>query len=285
MRIFRDLEQAKSILLRRVHLAALEVSPSVAQRVKEVFGEGLSPDEAVERIIHDVQTEGDSALFRYSKSIDGVELTQLEVSKDDVAEAYRTVDGQLLDALKFAAERVRSFHLAQRQDSWFDFEEGLGTRVRPLERVGIYVPGGTACYPSTVLMTAIPAKVAGVTEVVLTTPPSRFIGTIPAPTLVAADIAKVDRIFKLGGAQAIAALAWATDSGMSMGPWAQPHAKIPGRVVSRGCEVPVWKNPNLLTSMPSISDRLSTLSLGAQAVAKITISKSCSLTFLSRVSS
>ncbi len=211
MKVFRDVEQAKATLLRRVPLAALGAPPAVRQRVKEVFGEDLSPDEAVERIIHDVQTEGDSALLRYSKVIDGVELAQLEVTQGEIAEAYKAVDSQLLDALKLAAERVHSFHLAQRQDSWFDSGKGLGIKVCPMQRVGVYVPGGTACYPSTVLMTVIPAKVAGVPEVVLTTPPQRD-GSIPPPTLVAADMAKANRIFKLGGAQAIAALALGTES-------------------------------------------------------------------------
>jgi histidinol dehydrogenase len=115
------------------------------------------------------------------------------------------------EAVALAVERVRDFHLRQKQNSWFDFETGLGILLRPLERVGLYVPGGTACYPSTVLMTAIPARVAGVGEVILSTPPRRD-GSIPPPTLVAADMAKVDRIFKLGGAQAIAALALGTES-------------------------------------------------------------------------
>jgi histidinol dehydrogenase len=116
-----------------------------------------------------------------------------------------------VQALAMAAERVHSFHLAQRRHSRVDFENGLGILLHPVERAGLYVPGGTACYPSTVLMTAIPAKVAGVREVILTTPPGRD-GSIPPPTLVAADLAKVDRIFKLGGAQAIAALALGTES-------------------------------------------------------------------------
>ncbi len=211
MRIIREPETAKATLLRRVPLELAEVSPLVRQRIKEIFGEELSPDEAVARIIHEVQTKGDSALLDYSRTIDGVELTRLEVSKEEIAEAYKEVAAELVQALALAGGRVHSFHLAQRHHSWVDFENGLGLIVRPLERVGIYAPGGMACYPSTVLMTAIPAKVAGVGEVILTTPPRRD-GSIPPPTLVAADMAKVDRIFKLGGAQAIAALALGTES-------------------------------------------------------------------------
>jgi histidinol dehydrogenase len=211
MRIIRGPEIAKATLLQRVPLEVAEVSPVVRQRIKEVFGEELSPDEAVARIIQDVQIKGDSALFHYSRTIEGVKLTQLEVSKEEVAEAYKAVAPELVQALALAVERVRDFHLRQKQNSWFDFETGLGILLRPLERVGLYVPGGTACYPSTVLMTAIPARVAGVGEVILSTPPRRD-GSIPPPTLVAADMAKVDRIFKLGGAQAIAALALGTES-------------------------------------------------------------------------
>ena len=211
MRIFRDLERAKSTLLRRSPPGLIEARPAVIERMKEIFGQELTPDEAVDRIISDIQQEGDSALFRYSRSIDGVELTQLEVTKEEFTKAYEAVDAELIQALASAADRVRSFHLRQRQNSWFDFDEGLGLIVRPLERVGIYAPGGTACYPSTVLMTAIPAGVAGVKEVILATPP-RQDGSIPPPTLVAADMADVDRVFKIGGAQAIAALALGTES-------------------------------------------------------------------------
>jgi histidinol dehydrogenase len=211
MRIVRGPDDAKTTLLQRVPLERAEVSPQVKQRIKEIFGEELSPDEAVARIIREVQSRGDSALLDYSQTIDGVELTRLEVSREEIAEAYEAVAAELVQALALAAERVHSFHLAQRRYSCVDFENGLGMIVRPLERVGVYAPGGIACYPSTVLMTAIPAKVACVREIILCTPPQRD-GSIPPPTLVAADIAQVDRIFKLGGAQAIAALALGTES-------------------------------------------------------------------------
>lgn len=210
MRIIRDLQAAKSLLGRPPFENHL--SPALRQRVKEVFGEELTLEQTVERIIEEVRTRGDAALFDYSKKIDGVELDRLEVTKDEIAESYRAVDEELLRALTLAAERVRSFHLIQKRSSRVDFIEGeLGQRVRPLERVGLYAPGGTASYPSTVLMTAIPAKVAGVTQVILTTPP-KLDGIISPPMLVAADIARVDRVFKVGGAQAIAALAFGTQS-------------------------------------------------------------------------
>jgi len=169
-------------------------------------------EQAVRQIIDDVRDRGDAALFDYTLKFDGVKLTSLEVSKEQIASAYREVDSELISALKLAAERIHSFHTAQKDSIWDRVAKpDLSQLIRPLERIGIYVPGGTACYPSTVLMTAIPARVAGVNEVILVTPP-REGGVVPPPTLVSADIAQVDRIFSIGGAQAIAALAFGTES-------------------------------------------------------------------------
>ena len=176
----------------------------------EFYQSDLEP--TVRQIIDEVRSRGDAALFDYTLRIDGIKLTSLEVSKKQIASAYQEVSQELVSALRLAAERIRSFHSAQKGDFWSGVtKQGLGQLVRPLERVGVYAPGGTACYPSTVLMTAIPAKVAGVKEVILVTPP-RLQGAVPPPTLVAADIAGVDRIFSIGGAQAIAALAFGTES-------------------------------------------------------------------------
>ena len=211
MRIVSDVLTAKAIL-RRTPLAPVEVSAEMKRRIKDVFGEDLTPEAAVARIIAEVNEKGDAALFDFSRRIDGVELKSLQVSKKEIEAAPKKVDKKLLSALELAGERVRSFHLAQLRHSFKEFMEGgLGQLLCPLERVGIYVPGGTACYPSTVLMTAIPARVAGVKEVILVTPPGRG-GAIPAPTLAAADIAGVDLVFRVGGAQAIAALAIGTES-------------------------------------------------------------------------
>ena len=195
MRIIRDLEAAKSLLLERAQV--------------ELAGEAY---ETVQQILGEVRARGDSALFDYTREIDGVELARLEVTREEIAQSRNVASKELVSALELAAERVRSFHVAQKRSLGLEFVEGgLGFLVRPLERVGIYVPGGKASYPSTVLMTAIPARVAGVDEVVVTTPPAPD-GTVPASTLVAADIAKVDRIFKVGGAQAVAAMAYGTES-------------------------------------------------------------------------
>ncbi len=211
MRIVSDVLTAKAIL-RRTPLAPVEVSAEMKRRIKDVFGEDLTPEAAVARIIAEVNEKGDAALLDFSRRIDGVEFKSLQVSKKEIEAARKKVDKGLLSALELAGERVRSFHLAQLRHSFKEFMEGgLGQLLCPLERVGIYVPGGTACYPSTVLMTAIPARVAGVKEIILVTPPGRW-GAIPAPTLAAADIAGVDQVFRVGGAQAIAALAIGTES-------------------------------------------------------------------------
>lgn len=195
MRIIKGLENAKHFLSRR---------PS--------FEKELTFEEVVAKIADDVRENGDAALFGYSEKLDKVKLNNFKVEEDEVARAYKVVNKELVDALKFASKRIRDFHLLQKEHLSKNFMgDGVGQVVRPLKRVGIYAPGGKASYPSTVLMTAIPAKVAGVEEVVLTTPPLQD-GSISSATLVAADIAEVDQIFKLGGAQAIAALAFGTQS-------------------------------------------------------------------------
>ena len=212
MRIVRDLEAAKSLLLERSPIELAADSPALKRRIRDVFSQELTPDEAVARILSEVRARGDSALFDYGRRIDGVELTQLEVTQEEIAESRKKVSKELVSALELAAERVRSFHAAQKRTLGLEFEKGgLGFLVRPLERVGIYVPGGKASYPSTVLMTALPARVAGVGEVFITTPPAPD-GTVPAATLAAAGIASVGRIFKVGGAQAVAAMAYGTES-------------------------------------------------------------------------
>ena len=167
---------------------------------------------AVRQIINDVRRLGDKALFELTEKFDGAKLTALEINKSQIKGAYKKVDPKLVDALKLAAERIGTFHQAQKERALPTYTHGkTGWLVRPLERVGVYAPGGTASYPSTVLMTAIPAKVAGVEEVILVTPPSKD-GSIAPAILIAADIAGVSRIFSVGGAQAIAALAFGTES-------------------------------------------------------------------------
>jgi histidinol dehydrogenase len=181
-----------------------------ASLVDRVFADRPQPEEAVRQIISAVRTEGDAALLRYTKELDGAELSQIEATPDEIARSRNEVDPGLLSALELAAGRIQAFHTRQRARLGLGFErEGLGFLVRPIERAGIYVPGGTASYPSTVLMTAIPARVAGVEEIIVCTPPGPD-GAVPPATLAAAGIAGVDRVFKAGGAQAVAAMAYGT---------------------------------------------------------------------------
>ena len=211
MKIIEGFSSAKSVLSRQAPTQLYPVSPALRQKLREVFAVD-EPELAVRQIIDEVCRRGDAALIDFTLKIDGIELASLEITKEQVSNAYQEVDFELVSALKLAAERISSFHMAQKDSIWGGVAEpGSAQLVRPLERVGVYVPGGTASYPSTVLMTAIPARVAGVKEVILVTPP-RLEGAIPPLTLVAADIAQVDRIFSVGGAQAIAALAFGTES-------------------------------------------------------------------------
>jgi histidinol dehydrogenase len=177
---------------------------------------GLADDaereKTVRQIIEDVRRRGDAALFEYTQKFDGVKLTSLEVSKDQVDRAYNEVDKELISALELAASRIKVYHTRQKKALLKeDAKAKLGWLMRPLERIGIYTPGGTAPLPSSLLMTAIPARVAGVKEIIMVTPPQSN-GKVSPVTLAAAKIAKVDHIFSVGGAQAIAALAYGTAS-------------------------------------------------------------------------
>ena len=170
----------------------------------------------VAEIIENVRTKKDAALFDYTRRFDGADISAdtILVTDAEIKEAYENVDTKLLEVIKKALVNIRTYHEKQKQYSWFDSEENgilLGQKVTPLQRVGVYVPGGKAVYPSSVLMNVMPAKVAGVDEIIMTTPPGKD-GKICASTLVAAKEAGVDRIYKVGGAQAIAALAFGTES-------------------------------------------------------------------------
>ncbi len=212
MKIIEGFQQAKVALSRQALVGSYSVSPAAGRKLKEVFGAAISPEQAVEQIIDEVRHRGDAALFDYTLKFDGVKLSTLEVKKERISSARHEVSEELVSALRLAAERIRTFHNAQKDNMWGEFTRlGLGQLMRPLERIGVYAPGGTASYPSTVLMTAIPARVARVREVILLTPPGEG-GRVAPATLVAADIAKVDRVFCVGGAQAIAALAFGTES-------------------------------------------------------------------------
>lgn len=170
----------------------------------------------VDDILKNIREKGDEALFEYTEKFDGFDPKKvgLKVKKEEIEEAYASVDGDLVRVMKKAAERIADFHRKQKINSWLEPDEKgemLGQLIRPLERVGVYVPGGKAAYPSSVLMNIVPAKVAGVGSVIMTTPAGRD-GKISPTTLVAADIAGADSIYKAGGAQAIGAMAFGTDS-------------------------------------------------------------------------
>jgi histidinol dehydrogenase len=183
----------------------------VVERTHRAFGEGVTPEQSVLQMLQDVRAEGDPAVSRYAKLLDGVELEDFRVSDSEMASARAQVSVELYQALELAAQRVAKYHEATLPRDWVDLEQGLGEVTRPLQRVGLYAPGGTAAYPSTVLMTAIPARVAGVKEIMLTTPRRGREPLNPA-VLVAAEIAGVDELYQVGGVPAIAAMAYGTES-------------------------------------------------------------------------
>ena len=171
---------------------------------------------SVKEILDKVKEEKDAAVFAYTAKFDGAELTAdtIEVTDAEIEEAYAQVDDTLLTVIRKAKDNIESYHAKQRQNSWFDSKPDgtiLGQKITPLHRAGVYVPGGKAVYPSSVLMNVMPAKVAGVDEIIMVTPPGKN-GKVSPNTLVAAKEAGVDKIYKVGGAQAIAALAYGTES-------------------------------------------------------------------------
>ncbi len=174
----------------------------------------VNVEDIVSGIIADVKENGDSALYKYCEKFDKAKLKSLLVSKEEIDDAVKSVEPKFLDILERAAENIKRFHSNQKRDGFeIKGEDGIiiGQKVIPVDKAGLYVPGGTAAYPSTVLMDSIPAKIAGVKEVVMVTPPSAD-GKVNPVILAAAKIAGVDKIFKIGGAQAIAALAYGTES-------------------------------------------------------------------------
>jgi histidinol dehydrogenase len=197
MKIIADFEKAKSLMSR--------------QSVR-LSSDNVEQEKVVRQIVDDVRARGDAALFDYTEKFDGVRLTRLEVGKREIDRAFRKIDVSLLKALELAAERITAFHIKQKRSLLRDNAASkLGWLMRPLHKVGVITPGFMAPLPSSLLMTAIPARVAGVREIILASPPQKSGGVSPV-TLVAAKIAGVDRVFSIGGAQAVAALAYGTDS-------------------------------------------------------------------------
>ena len=213
LRIARSLEEGRSLLLAQRGLHQLVVPAGIAKRTLDTFGEALTPSQVVERIVSAVRSEGDAALERYSRLIDGAFHRPLQLKTSAIKAARSRLPAELLSALEVAAERILDFHRKAVRRSWIDpsLQGVFGQLVAPLARVGLYVPGGRAAYPSSLLMSALPARAAGVAEVIVATPPSRD-GAIPDVVLAAADIAGVASVYRIGGAQAIAAMAYGTES-------------------------------------------------------------------------
>ncbi|MFO7170030.1 MAG: histidinol dehydrogenase, partial [Chloroflexota bacterium] len=211
--ILDDIAAARRTILRRTPLDEVEAPPELLDSIARIFGERLTPAQAVERIIADVRARGDAALQEWGERLDGYS-GPLAVPPERLAQAAANLDPALLEALQLAASELERFHRRQARNSWVDFgpEGALGQLVVPLARVGIYAPGGSAPLPSSLLHAAIPARVAGVEEIVVCSPPQRASGEIAEVVLAAAHVAGVSRVFRLGGAQAIAALAFGTDS-------------------------------------------------------------------------
>jgi histidinol dehydrogenase len=210
-----DVESARKTILKRIPPDETDVPPIVLDRIAETFGERISAEESVRRILRDVRTRGDDALRDWSATLDGFPVdAPLRVLDEQLASALESLPAPEREAFELAAERIRGFYSRQPLTSWFTNDLGgtLGQIIRPHGRVGLYVPGGTAPLPSSVLMSAVPAQVAGVKEIVVVAPPMRSTGQIAPITLAACALVGVTEVYALGGAQAIAALAYGTQS-------------------------------------------------------------------------
>lgn len=210
--IITDESVIRQRLSRRRGFTEAPLSPQLRHGIARIFGEELSAQAVVDRILAAVRDEGDDALRHYTQVIDGQVLEALEVPKAAWREAYDSLDTPLQEALYVATEQVERFHRHQLRTSWLQWsdEGGLGQLIVPIERVGIYTPGGTAAYPSTLIMTAVPARVAGVDHITVCAPPTG--GAVNPTILAAAHVAGVDQVFQVGGAQAIAAMAFGTET-------------------------------------------------------------------------
>ena len=213
-----DPQLASQTILKRTPPDEFLVSQRVLDGIAQLFGGPLTPEQAVSKILKEVRLYGDSALQTWTRTLDGLDLKPAAVSEDLIRSAWDSISPIQRGALEKAAARIETFHRHQPLTSWFTNELGgtLGQIIRPIQRVGLYVPGGTAPLPSTVLMSAIPAWVAGVKQVVVVTPPNRSFADAKLPVdpmiLAACVIADVDEVYLLGGAQAIGALAYGTET-------------------------------------------------------------------------
>ena len=211
MRVVRGLPDARALLCEGRGLDLDDTSPHLATAIERTFGKPLSVAQVVDHIIAQVRSRGDEALRELAETLDGARIDEIRVPPREVANALDVAPPPVVEALELAAGRIAEFHEASLRRSWFDFRKGYGELVNPVERVGVYVPGGTALYPSTLLMAAVPARVAGVREVIVCTPTRGEDNPHPA-LLAAARLAGVDGVYRVGGAQAIAAMAYGTES-------------------------------------------------------------------------
>jgi histidinol dehydrogenase len=214
IRIYENPDAAAGILTRRVISTVDDVPDVVLASIERVFGEPLTPEAAVAQLLSEVRDRGDDAVRDWTARIDGLTMDALEVPSSKWEEAYRGFDPELRGGLDRAAARIEGFHARQPIPNWSTEEMGgmLGQRLVPMERVGVYVPGGTAPLPSSLLMAAVPARVAGVDEVMVCTPADRETGEVAPVILAAAYVAGIDRLFTLGGALAVGALAFGTQT-------------------------------------------------------------------------
>jgi histidinol dehydrogenase len=211
--IIEDLQVAKSTILRRGQRPT-DYPDHVLSGVERIFGDGTSPEEAVSRILSDVRDNGDVALRSWSERIDGIVPDPFQVTQNDLSSGCELISAETSRAMKLALDRIRTFHSLQPVTGWDTKELGgiMGQRMIPLERVGIYVPSGTASLPSSLLMAAIPAKVAGVQEIIVCTPPGKLGNQVAGVILAAAQMLGIEKVYQLGGAQAIAAMAYGTET-------------------------------------------------------------------------
>ncbi len=213
-RIFTDVAAARDSILKRSSLRDVEAPEAVMERSVKLFGERLPPEDAVKRIISSVRQGGDEALREWNLKLDRTQTEALLVPPEALKAALEAIPTELRRALETSAERIRAFHQKQPLHSWIDAgdEGSLGQLIRPVDSVGVYVPGGSAPLPSSLLMSVIPAQVAGVRDIIVCTPPGSGEGDIHPAILAAAAIAGIERVYRVGGAQAIAAMAYGTES-------------------------------------------------------------------------
>ena len=211
--VIEDLQVAKSTILHRSQKPT-DYPDHVLSGVEKIFGDGVSPEDAVARILSDVRDNGDVALRSWSERIDGIVPDPFQVTQNDLSAGREFISAETSQAMELALDRIRTFHSLQPVSDWETKELGgiMGQRMIPLERVGVYVPSGTASLPSSLLMAAIPAQVAGVQEIIVCTPPGKEGNQVASVILAAAHMLGIEKVYQLGGAQAIAAMAYGTET-------------------------------------------------------------------------